>query len=74
MAKNHLDKLMLDAGLINQIEELIKRILDLSIKREIVDISIKTVNDVLKDEQLLSYSDYINEIEKNLASLVIHGE
>jgi replicative DNA helicase len=53
---------------------LIKRILDLSIKREIVDISIKTVNDVLKDEQLLSYSDYINEIEKNLASLVIHGE
>lgn len=74
MSKNHLEKLILDAGLINQIEELTKRILDLSIKREIIGLSITTINDVLKDEELLSYSDYINEIEKNLASLVIHGE
>jgi replicative DNA helicase len=74
MAKNHLDKLILDAGLINQIEELTKRVLDLSIKRQIIGLSIKTVNDVINDEELLHYSEYINEIEKNLASLVIHGE
>ena len=74
MAKNHLDKLMLDAGLLNQIEELIKRILDLSIKRQIIGLSVKTVNDVMNDEELLHYSDYINQIEKDLASLVIHGE
>lgn len=74
MAKNHLEKLMLDAGLIEQIEELAKRIIDLSIKRQIIGLSTKTITEILEDKQLLSYSDYIAEIEKHLTSLSIHGE
>ena len=74
MAKNHLDKLIHEAGLINQVEELTQRIVDLSIKRRIIELSLETADSVMRDEKLLHYSDYINEVEKNLASLVIHGE
>ncbi len=73
-AEVYLEDLVQDACLSSQVEEISRQILDLSIKRQLIQISEKMVSDIAVDKEALSSSDFINEIEKQLANLIIHND
>ena len=73
-AEVYLEDMVREAGMISQVDELAKQILDLSMKRQLVEISNSIIYDINLDKNALSSIEYVAEIEKQLANLVIYNE
>lgn len=72
--KIYLEGILMDACLFSQVEELSKQILDLSLKRQLLNISNTISLNISKDKDAMTSTEYFEEIEKQLANLVIHNE
>lgn len=73
-AEVYLEDMMREAGLISQVNELTKQILDLSMKRQLIEISTSVIHDINIDKEAMSSVEYVSEIEKQLANLVVYNE
>ena len=58
----------------HQIEELSRQILDLSKKRQLVEMSYKLVSDVWVDNEAKSSEELVSWLEKSLADLVVYSD
>lgn len=71
--ESYLDNLVRNASLPGQIEEHIKSLIDLSTKRQLIEISSWITSTVDNDMNINSSFEFIGEIEKKLANLAIYN-
>ena len=64
-AEVYLEDMMREAGMISQVDELAKQILDLSMKRQLVEISNSIIHDINLDKNALSSMNTLRKLKNN---------
>lgn len=73
IAEAYLEDMVREAGFQSQIKELATHIIDLSVKRQLIEISNQLTNNINVDQNAMTSKDYILKLEKELSNLVVYN-